>query len=202
MRTVHFLVFVVFSAQAAVYGLLSNSFSYTIRYVSLSAAGEAVVSSVAEIRLSTLVAAYFAVAAFHHLLVVLPGVFSVYTGCLERRTNPFRWFEVGTIAVLACASSPSNSSDRLGQYIVSATIMIVILALILGIQDIVVIGLLATCMASCNSLGFAFERARSGTSKSPSTLTARSSPYSGSLSLLPPSAPSFSVSCSLFQVQI
>lgn len=76
--------------------------------VSLSATGEAVVSSVAEIRLSTLAAAYVAVAAFHHPLFVLPGVFSVYKGCLERRTNPFRWFEVSHTVLLACASSPSK----------------------------------------------------------------------------------------------
>jgi len=138
---VHFLVFVVFSAQSAIYGLLSNSYSYTVRYVSFTITGEPIVNTVAELQLSTLVAAYFAVAAFHHLLVVLPGVFPIYKSCLEHRSNPFRWLE----------------------YIVSATIMIVILALLLGIQDIVVIGLLAICMSSCNSLGFAFERSRSGT---------------------------------------
>ena len=92
-----------------------------------------------EVSVPLLIRTYLLIAALHHLSLVLPGIFTAYVSSVKDEANAFRWSE----------------------YTFSASIMTVVLALVLGIDDFDALLLIAVAMGTCNLGGLAAERTRS-----------------------------------------
>jgi hypothetical protein len=117
LRVFNAVLAVVHAAQAVAILLLSPDFALTVSETfpegppgTATPAPEAWL----DIALGPAVAAFLLLAALDHALVAAPGVHRRYEAVLRRGRNPFRWTE----------------------YSVSATIMILLIALVSGITDI------------------------------------------------------------------
>lgn len=117
LRLANLALAVLHAAQAGVLLALTTSFSipFTESFPegppgSAPPAPEALL----DLPLGVLVAAFLLLAALDHLVVALPGVFERHLSLLSRSRNPFRWVE----------------------YSFSATLMVVLIALLTGVTDV------------------------------------------------------------------
>ena len=88
-----------------------------------------------DLRFSWAIAAFFALSAVAHLLVAGPG-WRAYTAQLARGRNPYRWLE----------------------YSLSASLMIVLIAMLVGIDDVAALVALAGVNAAMIGFGWLQER--------------------------------------------
>jgi hypothetical protein len=105
------------AAQGAVILALSNDFSLPVHATFLQGqpgSGEPEIDSLFDLPIGPAVAAFVFISAIAHLTLVLPGVFDWYARNLERQRNDARWIE----------------------YTFSASLMIVLIAMLTGIGDI------------------------------------------------------------------
>jgi len=99
--------------------LLSNDFSLpvTTSFLKFDEAAHKLVTSdntLYDLRLAPLVASFLFISAFDHLLLALPGIYPWYVRNLERGINYARWWE----------------------YAFSASVMIVVIAMLVGMYDL------------------------------------------------------------------
>jgi hypothetical protein len=105
------------AAQATLILALSNSFSLPVTATFLTGPpGESApqLDSLFDLRIGPAVAAFLYISAVAHLTLVMPGVFNWYTRNLQRQRNDARWIE----------------------YSLSASLMIVLIAMLTGISDV------------------------------------------------------------------
>ncbi len=125
LRLYNVLVGLLHLGQAVAILLLSNSFSLPIQtnYLSFDPAtgtSAPLLRTVGRVRLGPLVAVFLLLAAADHLVVSLPRAFDWYVRNLERHINYARWTE----------------------YFFSASLMIVIIAMLSGVYDLATLLLL------------------------------------------------------------
>lgn len=125
--------------QAVVVVIIANDFAIPVIsevQTGPPGSGDAVTKEFFSVRFGFAVAAFLALAAADHLLMAAPGVRRWYEGRLARGVNPARWIE----------------------YSFSASIMLVLIALLTGINDLyALIGLFALT-ASMILFGWLMER--------------------------------------------
>jgi hypothetical protein len=117
LRVVNVVLAVLHAGQAAVLLWLSTDFSLTV--VETFPEGPPGTATPApepwlDVMLGPAVAAFLLLAALDHALVAMPGVHRRYEDVLRRGRNPFRWTE----------------------YSLSATLMVLLIALVTGITDV------------------------------------------------------------------
>ncbi len=138
LRRYNVIAGVVHAAQAVAVILLANSFSIPVTGTYLTgppgSPGEPV--AIFDVRVGLAVAAFLALSAVFHLLVSAPGAFERYSAGLKRKINVFRWVE----------------------YSLSSSLMIVLIALIVGITDIAALLALAGVNASMILFGWLQEK--------------------------------------------
>lgn len=119
LRIYNVVVGLVHLGQAVAILLLSNSFSVPIQtsylsYDPLTGVSKSLLRTVGQVRLGPLVAVFLLLAASDHLVISLPGVFNWYVRNLQRHINYARWIE----------------------YFFSASLMLVIIAMLSGVYDL------------------------------------------------------------------
>jgi hypothetical protein len=125
LRIGNLLVGLLHAAQAALILLLSNDFSIAVTAAFQDGPpgtppGET--QELFDVYFGPAIAVFLALAAIDHLLVASPGVVGWYERNLRRGINPARWLE----------------------YSVSASIMVILIAMLTGISDVAaVVGLFA-----------------------------------------------------------
>jgi len=142
LRTIHAACAVFFLAEALVFFFLGQDHRVMLTImtpVAKAADTELVSVPFVEVSVNVLVGLYLVVAAMHHLVVQVPRFNRQYLKYVAQGRAPFRWAE----------------------YCSSAAIMVVILAILLGITDVMVLGLQATLMAATNWFGAVAEKDKS-----------------------------------------
>ncbi|MBM3670801.1 MAG: hypothetical protein FJW86_01235 [Actinobacteria bacterium] len=119
LRRWNLMVGLVHAAQAGVVLALSNDLSLPIsgsflRADPVTVQGPTLAKPVFDLPIGAVVAAFLLLAALDHLLVAAPGVREWYERNLARRVNYARWIE----------------------YSISASVMIVLIAMFVGIRDL------------------------------------------------------------------
>lgn len=132
MAVLHFL-------QGALMIYLSSSVNWTITVTSLEFQADAqrlepVLEPWTTIQLSYLVAAFLLISALAHLLIATV-LYDSYVSYLERGMNPYRWYE----------------------YAVSASVMIVVIAMLAGVWDLGTLVALFSLVAVMNLMGWMME---------------------------------------------
>ncbi len=127
------------AAQAAAVVVFANAFSLPVRATYMTGppgrdVGTRTVT-LFDLRFAWAIAAFFALSAVAHLVVAGPG-WDAYRKQLAKRRNPFRWLE----------------------YSLSASIMIVLIAMLVGIDDIAALIALAGVNAAMIGFGWLQER--------------------------------------------
>jgi hypothetical protein len=120
--------------------VLANDFSLPVTLFNLQGPpgtplDQGVLETVAEVPLAPAVAAFGFLSALFHLIVAAPGGFGAYRAELSNGRNRFRWVE----------------------YSLSATLMIVLIALVVGISDIAALIAIAVANASMILFGWIME---------------------------------------------
>ena len=117
LRVFNVVVGIVHLAQGLAILALSNGFSLPVTASYLSGPpgqGASATEVLTDLRIAPLVAAFLFLAAIDHLIVAAPGVHSWYEANLGRARNVVRWIE----------------------YSVSASLMMVLIAMLTGIADV------------------------------------------------------------------
>ncbi len=119
LRIYNIVVGLFHLGQAIAILLLSSSFSVPIQtsylsYDPIAGTSSSLLRTVGHVRLGPLVAIFLLLAAADHLAISLPGVFNWYVRNLERHINYARWTE----------------------YFFSASLMLVIIAMLSGVYDL------------------------------------------------------------------
>jgi hypothetical protein len=116
LRVFNLVVGLIHLAQAIAMLVLSNDFALPVTRSFLTGQPGTTPTTEAwfELRLGPAVAAFLFLAAIDHLLMAAPGVNAWYTDMLARQRNDARWIE----------------------YAISASLMIVLIAMITGVSDI------------------------------------------------------------------
>jgi hypothetical protein len=132
MAVLHFL-------QGALMIYLSTSLKWTITVTRLDFQADAqrlepVLEPWTTIQLSYLVAAFLLLSALAHLLIATV-LYDSYVSYLERGMNPYRWYE----------------------YAVSASVMIVVIAMLAGVWDLGTLVALFSLVAVMNLMGWMME---------------------------------------------
>ena len=132
MAVLHFL-------QGALMVYLSTTLEWTITVTSLDFQVDAqrlepVLEPWATVQLSYLVAAFLFISALAHLLIATV-LYDSYVEYLERGMNPYRWYE----------------------YAVSASVMIVVIAMLAGVWDLGTLVALFSLVAVMNLMGLMME---------------------------------------------
>ncbi len=129
---------VLHAAQAAVILALSTDFSLPVTGAFMEAqpgSGLPKQDLLFDLRIGPLVGAFLLLAALDHALVALPPFRSRYERCLAAGVNPFRWLE----------------------YSLSASLMVVLIAMLTGIADYVALLALFAVNAAMIFLGWLME---------------------------------------------
>ena len=139
LRKYNALAGIAHLAQAIVVLLLANNFSLGVQAAYMAGPpGDSAPRQIVQlfsIRIAFLVALFFLLSAAAHFYVAGPG-WNRYTANLKRQRNPFRWIE----------------------YSISASVMIVLIALITGINDVAALVALVGVNASMIGFGWLQER--------------------------------------------
>ena len=116
LRVYNLVIGLIHLAQGIAMLVLSNDFTLPVTRTFLTGPPGTAPAQEAwfDVRLGPAVAAFLLLAALDHLLMAAPGVNRWYTGMLAQRRNDARWIE----------------------YSVSASLMIVLIAMITGVSDI------------------------------------------------------------------
>ncbi len=139
LRVFNLVAGVLHAIQATVLVLLSNDFALPVTATFMEGPpGEAPpeLSEWFDIRIGLAVAAFLYLSALAHFVISSPGVFGWYRGQLERHRNYARWME----------------------YSVSASLMIVLIAMLTGISDVVALLALFGVNASMILFGWLQEK--------------------------------------------
>jgi hypothetical protein len=126
------------AAQAAVILALSTDFALPVTGAFLEAqpgSGLPKQDLLFDVRIGPLVGVFLLLAALDHALVALPPFRARYERCLAGGVNPFRWLE----------------------YSLSASVMVVLIAMLTGISDYVALLALFTANAAMIFLGWLME---------------------------------------------
>lgn len=92
-------------------------------------------NTISDLRIAPLIASFLFLSAIDHALVALPGVFRWYAGNLKRGINYARWWE----------------------YALSASVMIVVIAMLAGMYDVASLTLIFALTAAMILFGLAME---------------------------------------------
>lgn len=138
LRKLNLVVGVIHLAQAVVLFALSNDFALPVTRSFLNGPPGTAPQRVEwfTVRLGPAVALFLLLAAIDHLLMAAPGVNRWYNGMLARRRNDARWIE----------------------YSVSASLMIVLIAMISGVDDLAALVAIAAVNACMIFFGLVMER--------------------------------------------
>jgi hypothetical protein len=139
LRIGHALLAVAHAVQAAVVLALSNDFSLPVTGTFLDGPpGTAPLppDTLVDLPVGPAVAAFLALAALDHALVAAPGVHGWYAMRLRRGEGPVRWLE----------------------YSVSASLMIVLIAMLTGVSDVGALVAIAGANAAMILFGWLMER--------------------------------------------
>jgi hypothetical protein len=126
------------AVQGAAILALSNDFTLPVHATFMEGApgtGDPVLRHLFDLPIGPAVAAFALLSATAHLLLVLPGIFSWYIRNLERKRNDARWIE----------------------YSLSASLMIVLIAMLTGIGDVAALAALFGVNASMILFGLTQE---------------------------------------------
>jgi len=128
--------------------LLSSDFALpvTTSFLELDEASDRLVTvnnTLFDLRLGPVVASFLFISAIAHLTLTLPGVYPWYVGNLKRGINYARWYE----------------------YSISASVMIVIIAMLVGMYDLVGLILIFSLNAAMIFFGLAMEVQNRGTER-------------------------------------
>jgi len=121
--------------------LLSNSITLPLRTTFLDSSGppgssvSTVTRTVFDLRLGPLVAAFLLISSMAHFVLASPGVFPWYVKNLKRHINYVRWYE----------------------YAASASVMIVVIAVLCGVFDLPTLVLLFSLNATMIFFGLMME---------------------------------------------
>jgi len=140
LRRFNAVMAVLHLLQAALMVYLSTAREWTVSTTYLEFDTEAellfpVLESIGTIQLSYLVASFLFISAIAHALIA-SVLYKSYVGYLERGMNPYRWYE----------------------YAVSASVMIVVIAMLSGIWDLGTLIALFGLVAVMNLCGLVMER--------------------------------------------
>jgi len=139
LRRYNLIMGLLHLAQGVAILVLANSFAIPVVGTFLTdqpGAAPPSLTSLFEVRLAWGVAAFLFVSALAHLLIVSPAFFPKYIRGLEQKRNYFRWIE----------------------YSISSSIMIVLIALLVGILDIAALIALAGVNAAMILFGLLQEK--------------------------------------------
>ena len=141
LRTLNVAVGLFLLAEAAYMVLISNKLALPVtasffRDDPIAVRGPTIPSSVFSIRIGPSVALFLALAAIDHLVVAAPRVHRWYERGLARGVNHARWIE----------------------YSVSASIMIVLIGLFVGIRDLAAVGAIFAVNTGMILFGLLMER--------------------------------------------
>ena len=117
LRLYNALMAVLHASQGALILALSNDFSLPVHATFLDGppgSGDTALTNLFDAPIGPLVASFVFISAIAHLTLILPGVFGWYCRNLDRQRNDARWIE----------------------YSLSASLMIVLIAMLTGIGDI------------------------------------------------------------------
>ncbi len=147
IRLFNAVMAVLHSLQGLLMLLLSNDYSLPVTTTFLRGGGPLdqprMPEVLARLRIGPLVAAFLFMSALAHLILVLPGVFRWYTSNLSRGMNPARWME----------------------YSLSASLMIVLIAMLSGVFDLGALLLIFFLNASMILFGWLMEAMNQYTEK-------------------------------------
>lgn len=140
LRKWNLAMFVLHAIQGTLMLVLSRDFSLPLNtwYVKFSPVSERLepaLDTITEIAVSPLVAGFLFLSALAHLLVTLPAGFRWYRRHLERGYNPARWIE----------------------YSLSSSLMIVVIAMLVGVYDLSSLILLFSLNAMMILFGWVME---------------------------------------------
>ena len=138
LRRGNALLAALHAAQAAVILALSTDFSLPVTGAFMEGqpgSGVPKQDLLFDLRIGPLVGAFLLLAALDHALVALPPCRSRYERCLDAGVNPFRWLE----------------------YSLSASLMVVLIAMLTGIADYVALLALFAVNAAMIFLGWLME---------------------------------------------
>lgn len=141
LRHVNLGVGALLAAEAAVMLLAGNDLALPItasylREDPVQALSPTVADTVFSLRIGVTVAVFLLLAALDHLLVAAPGVHHWYERCLDRRANYARWIE----------------------YSISASIMVVLIGLFVGIRDLAAVSAIFAANTAMILFGLLMER--------------------------------------------
>ncbi|WP_440992197.1 heliorhodopsin HeR [Haloarchaeobius baliensis] len=139
LRQFNAVMAVLHFVQGALMIYLSSTLEWTITITSLEFQADAqrlqpVLEPWTTIQLSYLVAAFLLLSALAHLLIATV-LYDSYVSYLERGMNPYRWYE----------------------YTVSASVMIVVIAMLAGVWDLGTLVALFSLVAVMNLMGWMME---------------------------------------------
>lgn len=140
LRKYNLLMGVFHLIQGTLILILSNNFSLPVRnsflhYMTDTGTLKATTDDIVSLRIGPLVAAFLFISAIAHFTVASPWAFKWYASNLKRGINYIRWYE----------------------YAFSASLMIVLIAMLCGIYDIVALLGLFTLTAVMNLFGLMME---------------------------------------------
>jgi hypothetical protein len=141
LRALNVFVGVLLAAEALYMLLASNNLALPVtasylRTDPVAVTGPTLPQLVFSLRIGPAVAVFLALAAIDHLLVASPGVHSWYERGLSRRANYARWIE----------------------YSISASVMIVLIGLFVGIRDLAAVVAIFTANTAMILFGLLMER--------------------------------------------
>ena len=141
LRLVNVVVGVLLAAEAAFMLLAGNDLALPITAAYLRedpvlATSPTVPDTVFSLRIGVMVAVFLLLASLDHLLVAAPGIHQWYERGLDRRANYARWVE----------------------YSVSASIMIVLIGLFVGIRDLAAVSAVFAANTAMILFGLLMER--------------------------------------------
>lgn len=139
LRTWNAALALVHATQAAVILVLSNSFTLpvTISFLEGPPGSEPSADTILDLRIGPLVTCFLLLAALDHALVAAPCIHRWYEANLAAERNPARWWE----------------------YSLSASLMVVLIAMLTGISDLAALIAIFGVNAAMILFGLAMERA-------------------------------------------
>ncbi|MFA7243675.1 MAG: heliorhodopsin HeR [Patescibacteria group bacterium] len=148
LRKFNLVMFLLHLGQGIVMLIVSSTFSLpvTASFLKFDVAVKKLVptpETLADLKIGPLVASFLFLSAFFHLLITLPGLNAIYNKNLAKHINFFRWIE----------------------YSISSSLMIVVIAMLVGIYDIATLIAFVGVNASMILFGWMMELHNQSTEK-------------------------------------
>lgn len=140
MRTFNGVMAVVYTVQGFAILFFSSDFRLPVttsflQFDAVTQQANPVAETVMHVQLGSAVAVFFFLSGLAHILLVLPGFFERYGANLKKRINPLRWYE----------------------YALSSSLMLVLIAMLVGVYDGMTLLLLFGLNAVMNLCGLLME---------------------------------------------